>query len=211
MKAIIFFSALDDNTGTRTSHCTNTAAGLSHGNTSADNIKPPFWKLSAPEIDPSRRHCFTPPGFFVPASPSFSFFGLRWKEIMQMEMGTRRKKCWHLLSSPPLNTHTHLTHPIQGVFCWPALVALSLLAVSQAHFNNRSHVARALSFLLFRSGPFHSDGTGAQTDRRNSSSSVQANRVGLFNFGRLLSVAACYFEEKLPLIGSFDEATCSHI
>lgn len=149
--------------------------------------------------------------FFVPASPSFSFFGLRWKEIMQMEMGTRRKKCWHLLSSPPLNTHTHLTHPIQGVFCWPTLVALSLLAVSQAHFNNRSHVARALSFLLFRSGPFHSDGTGAQTDRRNSSSSVQANSVGLFNFGRLLSVAACYFEEKLPLIGSFDEATCSHI
>lgn len=27
-------------------------------------------------------------------------------------------------------------------------MALSLLAVSQAHFNNRSHVARALSFLL---------------------------------------------------------------
>lgn len=140
-----------------------------------------------------------------------SFFWLRWKEIMQMEMGTRRKKCWHLLSSPPLNTHTHLTHRIQGVFCWPASVALSLLAVSQAHFNNRSHVACALSFLLFRSGPLHSEGTGAQTDRRNSSSSVQANSVGLFNFGRRLSVAACYFEEKLPLIGSFDEATCSHI
>lgn len=89
-------------------------------------------------------------------------------------------------------------------------MALSLLAVSQAHFNNCSHVVRALSFLLSALAHFiQTEQVLRQID--GTLPSVEANSVGLFNFGRQLSVTVFYFEEKLPLIGSFDDATRSRI
>lgn len=87
--------------------------------------------------------------FFVWASPSFlcCFWGM---EIMQMVMGTLKKKCWHLPSSLPPK-YTHSTHIIQHALSlslsfWPRVEALSLLAVSQANFNNCSHIACVPSF-----------------------------------------------------------------
>lgn len=199
MKAIIFYSVFDDSVSTRTSGRTNPPPDRA-GATPQMTILNQHFGISSP-----RKRPLTPPLFprqfgffifFVPASPSF-LCRLPWMEIMQMEMGTRKKKCWHLSSLPPLNTHTSHT-PHSGSF----LLALSLLAVSQVHANNRSHITRTPSCLLPVLARFiQTEQVLRQIDR--ALPSVEANSLGLFNFGRQQSVTAFLFEEKLALIGSF--------
>lgn len=133
MKAIIFFSVLDDNVSTCMSHCTNTAARPSCGKSPADNIKPPFWKFSAPEMDPSRRHCFLinlvflyqhlPPSFFLVAVKGNY---ANWDGHLEEKMLTS------LVLAAPKYTHTSHT-PFRefsaGPLWWLCLFWLSLKPV----------------------------------------------------------------------------------
>lgn len=201
MKAIIFFSVFDDSVSTRTSGPTNPPPHRAVATPQMTILNQHFRNFRPQKTTP---HAAIVPSsiwpfyiyFFAPASPSF-LCRLPWMEIMQMEMGTRKKKCWHLSSSPPLNTHTSHT-PHSGSFP----LALSLLAVSQAHANNRSHVTRTPSCLLAVLPRFiQTEQVLRQID--GALPSVEANSLGLFNFGRQQSVTAFLFEEKPALIGSF--------
>lgn len=102
-------------------------------------------------------------------------------ENMQMEMGTLKKNCWHLSSLlPPEHTHIMCT-PFNALSFWPTLVALSLLAVSQAHFNNCSHIASGLSFLLSILAPLSPTGQVlGQIDRMLPA--TVTNNTGLSHF-----------------------------
>lgn len=84
----------------------------------------------------------------------------------------------------PLNTHTHAdTHSIHEALSWPSLVALSLLAVSQADFNNWSHITFASSFLLTISGHF-SPTRQVQRQEGRILSTTLTNNTGLSNWRR---------------------------
>lgn len=198
MKAIIFFSVFDDSVSTRTSGRTNPPPDRAGATPQMTILHQHFGNFRPQKttphaaIVPSSIWLFT---FFLYQHLPLFFVG--WMEIMQMEMGTRKKKCWHLSSSPPLNTHTSHT-PHSGSF----LLALSLLAVSQAHANNRSHITRSPSCRLPVLARFiQTEQVLRQID--GALPSVEANSLGLFNFGRQQSVTAFLFEEKPALIGSF--------
>lgn len=119
--------------------------------------------------------------------------------------GPLKEKCWHLPSFlPPKYTHTHDAHTIQQTLFWPSLFGLSLLAVSQAYFNNCSHIPCASSFLL--SILAHLSQTGQllrQEDRMLSA--IVTNNIGLSNFKtkRTEEVEVVVFEEKCALMSCF--------
>lgn len=79
---------------------------------------------------------------------------------------------------------------------WPTLVALSLLAVSQAHFNNCSHIASALSFLLSILAPLSPTGQVlGQIDRMLPA--IVTNSFGLSHFEeRTVKLKVVCFEER---------------
>lgn len=105
MKAIIFFSVFDDIVSTRTSGRTKPRPDRAVAAPQMTILNHHFGNFWPQKTTP--RAAIVPSSIwvFVPASPSF-LCRLPWMKIMQMEMGTRKKKCWQLLSSPPLNTHT---------------------------------------------------------------------------------------------------------
>lgn len=186
-----------------------TAAGPSCGSPSNDNIKPPFWKFLAPENDPSRRHCsLVNLGFCT--SISLLCLSVAVNENYANGDGhSEEKMLTSLVLAAPKHTHTHLTHPIQAAFYWPASVALSLLAVSQAHFNNRGHTTRTPSCLLSGLGHFiQTEQVHGQID--GMLPSVEANSLGLFNFGKSQWRRFALKKSQLWL-AAFDEATCSRI
>lgn len=78
--------------------------------------------------------------------------------------------------------HTHHARTIQWALFWPSLVGLSLLAVSQAHFNNCTYMACSPSALLSSLAHLSQTGTAAwQEDRMLSP--IVTNNIGLSYFG----------------------------
>lgn len=104
-------------------------------------------------------------------------------EIMQMEMGTMKEKCWHLPSRLPPK-YTHITHtafselssgPVWGVcLFWLSLKRTLTIA---------AHSACASSFLLSIRGHFSLTGQVLRQEDRMLSANV-TNNTGLSNFGR---------------------------
>lgn len=118
MKAIIFFGVLDDNASARTSRCANTAAELSRGKTSADNIQPPFWKFSAPEIDPSCRHCFLINSGFCTSFALLPFLDTMKGNYANADGHLEEKMLTSLVLAAP--KYTHVSHtPFREFFTGP--------------------------------------------------------------------------------------------
>lgn len=121
-------------------------------------------------------------GFFVWASRPF--LCCSWRiEIMQMEMGRLKEKCWHLPSLLPPK-YTHIMHtPFMELSFGPVWWCLSLLAVSQAYFNNRSHIACVPFFLLSILAHLRRTGQVRRQEDRMLSAAV-TNNIGLSNSRR---------------------------